>query len=266
MLDKYNRRINYLRISVTDRCNLRCIYCMPEEGVPMMVHKNILSFEEIVEVAREAVAMGVDKVRLTGGEPLVRKGITNLVEQIAAIDGVRDLGMTTNGVLLSQCAHDLKRAGLNRVNISLDTLSAERYSMITRGGDIEQVFAGVNAAREAGLLPVKINCVVKTSSQEPDALAVADWARREGLMVRFIHQMNLEQGEFSVVEGGDGGDCVRCNRLRLTADGMVKPCLFSDIGFSVRTAGAREALLQALANKPECGTKSVQRKFYNIGG
>ena len=266
MLDKFDRRINYLRISVTDRCNLRCSYCMPCGDFIMLRHEDILRFDEIVEVVREGVAMGIDKVRLTGGEPLVRKDVVELTAMIAAVPGVKDLSMTTNGTLLGKFAQPLAEAGLNRVNISLDTIDAARFSDLTAGGDINQVFRGIYAAIDAGLLPVKINCVVKGSVSEPDALAVKKFAEEHKLQARFIHQMDLGEGEFHIVEGGEGGDCHRCNRLRLTANGRIKPCLFSDILFDVRKMGAREALKAAVAHKPAYGTVCSQDHFYNIGG
>jgi len=255
-----------LRISVTDRCNLRCVYCMPAEGIQMLNHEDILTFDEIVETTRTAVEMGVDKVRITGGEPLVRKGIVDLVGMIAAIPGIRDFAMTTNGTLLDRFAQPLADAGLHRVNISLDTLDAEKYRQITRLGDIRDVFRGIEAARKAGLIPIKINCVVKRSSDEPDAREVRRFAEDNGLMVRFIPEMNLETGTFGVVEGGDGGNCKKCNRLRLTATGGVKPCLFSDIEFNVREAGPGTAIRLAVENKPRSGTVNKVNLFHNIGG
>src|SRR5450759_933453 len=157
MLDRFDRNINYLRISVTDRCNLRCSYCMPEEGIQLLRHADILTFDEITQFTRVAVENGVTKVRITGGEPLVRKGVTALVRMISDIEGIEDLSMTTNGVLLNQFAVDLKNAGLQRVNISLDTIDPEKFKAITRTGDINDVFEGITAAKNAGLSPVKIN-------------------------------------------------------------------------------------------------------------
>jgi GTP 3',8-cyclase len=266
MFDSYNRRINYLRISVTDRCNLRCTYCMPAEGIPLIQHSDILSFEEIIEVVDAALALGVDKIRITGGEPLVRKGIVNLVQMIASKPGVQDLGMTTNGQLLEKFAQPLKDAGLHRINVSLDTMNPERYQEVTRGGDIENVLKGIEASRKAGLSPVKINCVIVKSPDEPDAVEVAEYGKKHGLQVRFIRQMDLEKGEFYIVDGGSGGDCSTCNRLRLTANGMVKPCLFNDMEYNVREHGAHKALQLALGNKPSCGTINRHGEFYNIGG
>ncbi len=266
MYDKYNRKINYLRISVTDRCNLRCVYCMPEEGVKLMKHEEILSFDEIVHVSKVAVNMGVDKIRITGGEPLVRRGIVDLVARIAKIEGLKDFGMTTNGIVLDKFAQPLADAGLQRVNISLDTLNPKRYKEITRLGDINNVFRGIEAAKKAGLLPIKINCVIKKSHNEPDAQDVANFCKENDLQIRFIHEMNLATGEFSVVEGGTGGDCKICNRIRLTANGLIKPCLFSDIGYNIRELGAEEAIKTAVDNKPKNGTANHTGEFYNIGG
>jgi len=264
--DRFNRHINYLRISVTDRCNLRCQYCMPEDGIRLMNHQDILSFEEITEVVRVAVNLGIDKFRITGGEPLVRKDIVTLVSQMASVNGVKDLSITTNGILLEGLAQPLKDAGLRRVNISLDTLNPLKFSEITRGGDIHKVLRGIQAAKAAGLEPIKINCVVFKSSNEADALEVKEYGRKNNLQVRFIRQMNLESGEFSVVEGGEGGNCSQCNRLRLTANGMVKPCLFDEQEFSVRELGAEKALLSALNSKPLNGCFNSKGSFYNIGG
>lgn len=266
MYDRFNRHINYLRISVTDRCNLRCTYCMPEEGVQLMQHSDILSFEEIVDVVKVAVKLGIDKIRLTGGEPLVRKGIVQLVEMIAAIDGIKDLALTTNGILLPELASDLKKAGLQRINISLDTVNPEKYRQLTRGGDINKVFQGIKAAQDVGFMPLKINCVVFKSSDDDDARAVKAFCKENNLEVRFIRQMNLKTGEFSVVEGGKGGNCKICNRLRLTANGMVKPCLFSEDEYAVRELGPEQAILSALNNKPLNGCFNRKGSFYGIGG
>ena len=266
MFDKYNRKINYLRVSVTDRCNLRCVYCMPEEGIRLLDHHEILSFEEIVEVVKESVHLGITKIRITGGEPLVRKGILQLVGMIAELKGIHDFGLTTNGILLEKFAAELVKAGLHRVNVSLDTVDPEKFRQITRGGDISMVFRGIAAARKAGLSPIKINCVVKGSSTEPDATGVKKFCDENGLEVRFIHQMDLESGCFKVVEGGKGGDCQSCNRLRLTANGYLKPCLFNDLEFSIRELGIREAIEKAINFKPEKGSQNLLSRFHNIGG
>jgi len=266
MLDSFNRSITYLRISVTDRCNLRCVYCMPAEGIKLLPHSSILSFDEIVDVVKVAVNTGVNKVRITGGEPLVRKDIVSLVSMIAKVDGINDLAMTTNGQLLEKFAKQLAEAGLHRVNVSLDTTNPEKYSEITRGGNIKNVFEGLVAAEKSGLNPIKLNCVVHKSHDEPDAMAVKEFGKKMGYRVRFIHQMNLETGYFTVVEGGEGGNCAKCNRIRLTANGKLMPCLFSDLAFDVRELGAQEAFYQAVKNKPERGGVSHEHCFYNIGG
>lgn len=266
MLDPFKRSINYLRISVTDRCNLRCRYCMPEEGIDMMAHDEILSFEEIEQLIKVSVEKGISKVRLTGGEPLVRKGIVDLVRIIASIKGIDDLAMTTNGVLLDCFAEPLKKAGLHRVNISLDTMDAKKFHYITRGGDISKVFDGIKAAQKAGLSPVKINCVVRNSADEPDALQVKKFCEDNGLSIRYIHQMNLEDGSFSKVNGGEGGKCESCNRLRLTADGSFKPCLFNESGYNIKEHGHNGAFDKAIKNKPKEGTRNKSGRFNQIGG
>ena len=266
MTDPFGRIINYLRVSVTDRCNLRCRYCMTEGGIALLPREAILSFGEIVEVAQAAADMGFTKLRLTGGEPLVRRDIELLVAMLAAIAAIEDLAMSTNGTLLADHADALAAAGLQRINISLDAVDAEHYAHITRGGDVHQVFAGIEAARDAGLSPIKLNCVVTESSAEPDALDVARFAHDNGLEIRFIHQMNTATGEFSVVEGGSGGDCPRCNRLRLSSDGMVRPCLFSDLAFSVRELGPTEALRRAICEKPQAGGPCTHNWMRGIGG
>lgn len=266
MYDKFNRRLSYLRISVTDRCNLRCRYCMPEEGVKLLSHKDILTYDEITAFTRTAVKKGVTKVRITGGEPLVRKGIVTLVSMLSEIEGIKDLSMTTNGVLLKEYAMDLRSAGLMRVNISLDTVDEQKFNSITRCGLLKDVFDGIDAARKAGLTPIKINCVVNESAGESDAMEVADFCRRNNLEIRYIRQMNLVNGYFSIVDGGTGGNCSICNRLRLTSNGKLKPCLFNDIGFDIRELGYDSALDLAAINKPECGSKNYTGEFYNIGG
>ncbi|OQA33872.1 MAG: Cyclic pyranopterin monophosphate synthase [Betaproteobacteria bacterium ADurb.Bin341] len=265
MFDRFNRRIHYLRISVTDRCNLRCYYCMPPEGVPLFCHEDLLSLEEIQEFVAVAVELGVDKVRLTGGEPLLRRGIVALVKMLAEIPGIRDLAMTTNGTLLDRYAADLRAAGLMRVNVSMDSAFPERFAEITRGGKLDKVLEGIAAARAAGFEGIKLNCVIENSPDEEDARSVARFGAAEGLEVRYIHRMHTEQGIFQPVIGGEGGHCASCNRLRLTANGLVYPCLFSNQSWSVRQLGAREALLAAVAAKPESGQTSHHR-FSQMGG
>jgi GTP 3',8-cyclase len=266
VFDRFNRKIDYLRISVTDRCNLRCRYCMPEEGIKLLRHEDILTFDEITDFTRVAVANGITKVRITGGEPLVRKGIVTLTGMIAGIHGIKDLSMTTNGTLLAEFAADLHDAGLQRINISLDTIDPEKYSFITRKGNLNDVFRGIDAAIKANLVPVKINCVIRESKSERDAMEVAGFCRSNGLEVRFIREMDLETGTFSVVEGGSGGNCSACNRLRLTSVGKLKPCLFNDVEYDIRELGYEMAIKVAVEIKPEQGLNNVKNGFYNIGG
>ena len=266
MFDRFDRQINYLRISVTDRCNLRCRYCMPAEGIRLLRHEDILSYDEIKEFTEAAVESGITRVRITGGEPLVRKGIVTLVTMLAGISGIEDLSMTTNGILLDKFALQLAEAGLQRVNISLDTMDRDKYSFITRGGKLEDVLRGIDAAKKANLLPVKINCVIKQSQNEKDALDVTNYCQQNGLLIRYIKEMDLQKGKFSTVLGGTGGNCAICNRLRLTSDGKLKPCLFNDIEFDIRSVDYKEALRLAINAKPEEGRKSFKNSFYNIGG
>lgn len=266
MLDQFNREVNYLRISVTDRCNLRCTYCMPADGVEFTPHDQIISFEEIVEIVKHGAKNGINKVRLTGGEPLVRKGIVDLVRMISEIDGIEDLAMTTNGILLDEFAQDLANAGLKRVNISLDTTDAKDFKAITRGGNIEDVYKGIASAKKAGLTPIKINCVVKENKYEENAKKVAEYCDKEGLQVRFIEMMNLKGGSFSVVDGGQGGDCATCNRLRLNSTGNLRPCLFSNLSFDTKKEGVAGAYKLSMENKPKNGITSETVEFYNIGG
>jgi GTP 3',8-cyclase len=266
MLDRYNRHISYLRISVTDRCNLRCVYCMPEEGIRLISRNEILTLEEIAEVVKTGAELGIRKVRLTGGEPLIRRGIVQLVEMVKKVDGIDEITMTTNGILLPAFARQLKDAGLNRVNISLDTVDPERFNKISGGGNLDDVFSGISAAMAAGLMPVKINVVKLHENDEQQIASVRNYAEEMGLQMRVIRQMNLVKGEFYKVEGGEGGNCRKCNRLRLTANGMLKPCLFSNEEFSIREFGIREAFTKALAAKPLQGSVNNRNKFYNIGG
>jgi cyclic pyranopterin phosphate synthase len=239
---------------------------MPAEGVKLTKHEDILTFDEIVDFTKVAALMGIHKVRITGGEPLVRRGIVDLIGMISKIEGITDLAMTTNAILLKQFAQPLFDAGLKRVNISLDTLNPDKFYQLTRGGNIQDVMDGIFTAKSVGFNPIKINCVITDSSNEPDAQEVKRFAFANGLQVRFIPKMDLDNGIHGIVEGGEGGDCIICNRLRLTANGMVKPCLFSDIGFSVREFGSKEAIIKAVQSKPQCGGISTKGEFYNIGG
>lgn len=266
MLDRFNRKISYLRISVTDRCNFRCTYCMPAEGLPLKKHSDILSFDEIIEVVKAGVSVGINKIRLTGGEPLVRKDLPALVKMLSEIPEIEDISLTTNGVLLSSMASDLKNAGLKRVNISLDTLNPTKFQQMTRLGNIEDVLRGIDAALSVGFNPVKINFVKVPGINEEDAEEVKLFCENKGLQLRFIRQMNLKTGEFYPVEGGAGGVCAICNRLRLTADGYLTPCLHSGLRFNVREHGALAAFHKAIGNKPEKGMGTQSHEFSNIGG
>lgn len=239
---------------------------MPATGIKFLSPKEILTFDEIYEFVKVAVSLGIHKVRLTGGEPLVRNGIVQLVEMLASIPGIKDLGMTTNGILLNRYAEDLAKAGLDRVNISLDSLDAGNFQYITRVGKLENVLDGIQAASRAGLNPVKINCVIKDKELDRNALAVKEFGEKNGMQVRFIKEMDLESGVFSIVKGGDGGKCHICNRLRLTSDGFLKPCLFSEVGYNIREYAYAEALEMAVGNKPKRGSLNNVNNFYNIGG
>jgi len=199
MKDRLGRDINYLRISVTDRCNLRCLYCMPENGIEKKEHMDILTFEEIFQVAKVCADLGTEKIRITGGEPLVRLGLTGLIEQISSIDGIKDIALTTNGVLLKKFARDLKEAGLKRVNISLDTMDKKRYEYITRGGDISNVLEGIEEALKAGLVPIRINTVLTKDFNEDEIGKFIKLTVNENIDVRFIELMPLGQAaEFAI--------------------------------------------------------------------
>ena len=189
IVDKYNREIDYLRISVTDRCNLRCVYCMPANGIVSKSHNDILSFEEICRIVRSAVKMGIKKVRITGGEPLVRKDLDLLIEKLNQIDGLREIALTTNGMYLKECAARLKKSGLDRVNISLDSLIPENFRKITRLGSLKTALEGIDAALSAGLDPVKINTVLIRGYNAAEVLMFAGLARKKSLHVRFIEYM-----------------------------------------------------------------------------
>jgi cyclic pyranopterin phosphate synthase len=193
LVDGWGRRHNNLRISVTDRCNIRCVYCMPEQ-VQFMPRASLLSFEEIERIVRITLPLGIDKVRLTGGEPLVRRDLPTLVAKLAAIPGLVDIGLTTNGMLLAPVAQALREAGLKRINISLDTMNAARFEKLTRRPGFESVIEGILAAKEAGFDPVKINAVAIRGETEEDVVPLAQFARRHGLELRFIEYMPLDAG------------------------------------------------------------------------
>ena len=195
LFDPYKRKINYLRISITDRCNLRCRYCMPEEGIPLIPHEEILTYEEILRIVRVFATEGISKVRLTGGEPLVRKGIVDFISRLSQIEEIKDLSLTTNGILLKEFAQDLKKAGLKRINISLDSLKKERFFQITRKDDFERVWAGIEEALRVGLFPVKINMVAIKGLNDDEIESFAHLTLYLPLMIRYIEYMPSGNGE-----------------------------------------------------------------------
>lgn len=245
---------------------MRCKYCMPSGGIKWLKHEDILSYEEITEITQYLVSKGITKVRLTGGEPLVRKDIEKLVEMLSKITGIHDLSMTTNGILLGAYADKLKSAGLNRVNISLDTLNPLTFQKISPNGSLADVLKGIDAALKAELTPVKINCVDSTYNTHQDIQAVKDFGAKNGFEVRVIHQMNLPGGIFTTVEGGQGGKCRSCNRLRMSSDGKLIPCLFSNLNYDIKALGIDKALELALKNKPQKGINNQSQTFYQLGG
>lgn len=218
--DSFQRPIEYLRISVTDRCNLRCLYCMPPQGVPLISHQDVLTYEEIHTVARAAAELGVRKIRITGGEPLVRLGLPDLVRMLAAIEGIDDISLTTNGILLGQYTGKLRSAGLNRVNVSLDTLIPGRYEQITGRKGLAQVLEGIAAARRGGLNPVKINTVVLAGINDDEVLEFARKTISEGWHVRFIERMSVYDEEVIASRFISIGEV----RQRLETLGTLEPC------------------------------------------
>ena len=266
LLDRYKRPITYLRISVTDRCNLRCTYCMPECGVELKQHAEMLSYEEIAEVTRVAVSLGIKKVRLTGGEPLVRRNIVDLVSLLSSIEGLEMLAMTTNGVLLPLYAMALREAGLQSVNISLDTLDPERYRRLTRGGSVEKAVAGVDAAVAAGFDPIKINTVVSGESPSGEIANLEAFCKNRGIHLQRIGEYHLDQKKIDFESFERPPKCAQCNRLRLTADGYLKPCLHSDSEVPVDFRNIETSIRQAVGLKPKKGTVCTNRNMVSIGG
>ena len=280
LADAYNRSVKDLRISVTDRCNFRCTYCMPLDQYEWISKKEILTFEEITRLATLFVGLGVEKIRLTGGEPLVRQNLDQLVAKVAAISGLKDLCLTTNGALLAEKIDSLKAAGLKRINISLDTLDPEKFRRMTKRGDLEKVLEGIFAAKDHGLHPIKLNAVIERGVNDDDILELVEFSREHGLAIRFIEYMDVgnsnnwtseklvskaeilekissryplreigrDQGsapsvDYEFIDGrGDLGViasvtepfCSSCTRARLTADGKLVTCLFSQMGHDVK--------------------------------
>jgi len=323
--DQYQRRIDYLRLSVTDRCNLRCTYCMPEEGVPRLGHEDILNYEEIIRLARIVTRMGISKIRITGGEPLVRKDILFLCANIAATPGLESLSITTNGLLLSEYVRGLFVAGIKRINISLDTLKPEKYATITRRDGFEQVWRGIRAAQETGFTPIKLNAVIMRGVNDDEIEDLACLTYHYPFEVRFIEFMPFQseegQNRFvsadeilerlarvapllrTVSQSGNGPArhyrfsnapgkigiispisqhfCHTCNRLRVTADGALRTCLFSSEETDIKTplrqgASDKEIMEQiqaAIKRKPERHEldhrilrKCISRPMVKIGG
>ena len=217
LFDSFGRRINYLRISVTDRCNLRCIYCMSPEGISWISHSELLSYEEISTIVQIAAELGVNKIRLTGGEPLVRAGLPTLIEMLSQLEGIEEVSLTTNGTLLKKYALELKQAGLRRINISLDTLKAGKFRKITRLGELKDALSGIEASREAGFDPIKINMVVMKNINDGEVLDFARMTYKEKLHVRFIELMPFS----NVAELVPAGEL----RRRISRSlGTLEPC------------------------------------------
>lgn len=269
MKDSFNREIDYLRISVTDLCNLRCVYCMPIKGVDKISHTQILTPERIKEIVEASAKLGIKKVRITGGEPLVRKGIIEIIKLIKSIPDIKEICLTTNGVLLKEMAKDLYDAGVDRLNISLDTLNEEKYHRITRVGELNKVIEGIEEANKVGFKNTKINCVLIGGFNDDEIIDFEKFASKHGLIVRFIELMPIGEGlkmgnqsfisndvilnrisnlelvkqddicSYYQVKGHKGiiglisplshMFCDKCSRLRLTSDGKLKPCLHSSL-------------------------------------
>ena len=279
LIDTYGRRINYLRLSVTDRCNMRCCYCMPAQGVAKLEHREMLSYEELFRVASACVAQGIEKIRVTGGEPLVRKGLVDFLDRLSAMPGLRELVLTTNGLQLEELALPLKKAGVARLNISLDSLKPETFARITRGADLSKVLRGIAAAEQSGLGPLKINMVVMRGVNDDEILDFAALSIDKPYTVRFIEYMptlndegwgarsmpgseilariakrypllpmvssemagparnfKIEgaAGAIGIITPVSGHFCESCNRIRVTAAGKVRGCLFSDEGVDLK--------------------------------
>ena len=294
MIDRLGRNITYLRISVTDKCNLRCRYCMPEDGVCKKTHAEMLTEDEIITAVEAAAALGITKIRITGGEPLVKKNILSICRRTAAVPGIREVCLTTNGVLLPQLAKDLKEAGVKRLNLSLDTLQADKYAYITRIGKLENFRAGLDAAFEAGFEKIKINAVLIGGFNDDEIVDMANLTREYPLDMRFIELMPMyDSGDFGMAAylpyskvleklpdaqpvAQDGGVaklyrlpgakgniglispvsahfCGECNRLRLTSDGKLKPCLHAPDEYNVKGLdfdGMKAVMENAIWNKP----------------
>jgi cyclic pyranopterin phosphate synthase len=303
LIDPCNRHLNYLRVSITDRCNLRCIYCLPQEAVPRLAHDDILRYEEILRIVAVAIGLGITKVRVTGGEPLVRKGVYGFLSELAALPGLRDLSLTTNGLMLRDNLDRIRSAGISRLNISLDTLRPERYREITGIDRFDQVWQGVLAAQANGFHPIKLNAVALKGINDDELVDLARLSFDHPFHVRFIEYMPIgqsqlngrpallvpeikerisvlgrlapvprsehdgpaerwrfdgAQGEIGFISAVSHHFCDRCNRLRLTASGQLRPCLLSDQQTDVKAplrqgcsdAELAEIFLQTVRRKP----------------
>ena len=327
LLDSYGRLHDNLRISVTDRCNIRCFYCMPEHDVQFVDRSEILDFEEIERFARIAAGLGIRKLRVTGGEPLVRRDLPLLIRRLHAIPGIDDLALTTNGVLLEELAGPLYEAGLRRINVHLDTLDRGRFRQITRRDDLDRVLAGIEAARRIGFGPIKINAVAVKNLVEPDVAPLARYARERGFEVRYIEFMPLDAqqlwdrsrvlladeiiatltreigplepvpdadprapaleyrfadgiGRVGFIASVSRPFCLNCNRVRLTADGKLRYCLFAieeDDVKQLMRSGASDEEIAALVRRNIAGKwegheintarfVAPPRPMYSIGG
>lgn len=315
MNDTLGRKITYLRLSVTDLCDLRCIYCMPEHGVPKRAHSEICSLEELCDMAAAAVSLGVRKVRITGGEPLVRRGVVSLCQMLRALPGLEELCLTTNGVYLPELAAPLREAGVDRLNISLDTLRPERYRSITRIGELSSVLRGLDAAEAAGFSHTKLNCVLMGGVNDDEIEDFVRLTQARPLSVRFIELMPMgacagwdkarflsagavldrvpelepagtdgvsrlyripgAAGTVGLIEPMSHAFCAECSRIRITADGKLKPCLHADTEIALRGLHGEallDAIRQGIARKPERhalmrdGESHAGRCMNEIGG
>ena len=315
MKDAFKREISYLRISVTQRCNYRCRYCMPAEGVEKQRHSDMCTFEELRDMAAAAVRCGVKKIRVTGGEPLVRRGIVDFCRMLSSLDGVEELCLTTNGALLREYALPLREAGVDRLNVSLDTLRPDRFRALTRGGELSDTLGGIRAAAEAGFSDLKLNCVLIGGVNDDEIADLVALTREHAWQVRFIELMPIGEcahwererflpdetvlrrcpelqkvadegvariyrlpdapGTVGLIEPMSCRFCDRCSRIRITADGKLKPCLHSDAELSLRGLRASEldaAIRRGILEKParhflEGGAPSASERDMNeIGG
>ncbi|MDA3948892.1 MAG: radical SAM protein [Spirochaeta sp.] len=267
MHDTFGRRINYLRMSVTDKCNLRCTYCMPAHGVRRRRHEEIVRIERFIAVATAAREVGVTKIRLTGGEPLVRRGILELVQGIGALPGIEKLGMTTNGTLLAPVAESLRAAGMTHLNISIDSLDPRRYRTITRGGSLEDALNGVFAAVAAGFTEIKINKVVTGDPEDArDEQELRAFCEEYGFRLQRIAEYSLSEEKRDAIGVERPLPCEECNRIRMLSNGNLKPCLHSNTEIPIDWTDIKGSIRQAIMLKPERGAVCDNRSMVEIGG